>query len=189
MTFNEIFEKIIHENSQNLANFDKNTNSLFLKEEEDRTNTKKTQLLSVTINGIDEVYSVFKLDEKKHLFLMEHGLIKKGRFHKKCDFLVFCKVTQQKRSRNYILLIEMKSKTADNIPEKIKSTKAIIAFLQELIQQYYYENIKEFKQIAILFDKKDTKGQAVDSDNEWKVDYKHQGFPTQDGTTEISKFL
>jgi hypothetical protein len=185
MTFNEIFEEIIHENSQNLSNFDKNSNSLFLKEEEDRTNTKKTQLLSVTINGIDEVYSVFKLDEKKHLFLMEHGLIKKGQFHKKCDFLVFCKIGK----RNYILLIEMKSEKSDNIPEKIKSTKVIIAFLQELIQQYYYENIKEFKQVAILFDKKDTKGRAVNAYNEWEVDYKHQGFETQHAITEIGKFL
>ena len=61
--------------------------------------------------------------------------------------------------------------------------------MQELIQQYYYENIKEFRQVAILFDKKDTKGQAVHASKELQVDYKHQGFATQHATTEIRKFL
>jgi hypothetical protein len=116
---------------------------------------------------------------------MEHGLIRKGKFHKKCDFLVFCKINR----KNYILLIEMKSENATHIPEKIKSTKAIIAFLQELIQNYYQEDFSNFTQIAILFDKKDTKGRVINVPNNSDVSYKHQGFSRQTARTEINKFL
>lgn len=193
MNLKQIFEDLIHEKAQTSANFHSDTKTLLLTEKPDKNDTKGSPLLSVTIENIDDVYIVMKLDETHYDFLKQDGLIKnsnKHHAHKRCDFLVFCKVKKQ----DYILLIELKSNKVENVPEKIKTTKAIIAFFAELLKQYYQLNIDTFTQIAILFDRKTHKTTSTGkAQNLLDIDIicKHQGFDNKDKEcrTYINRFL
>lgn len=193
MELQEIFDILIHQEAFEGANFDSNTKSLILTENPLENN--HTQLLSVTIEGVDEVYAAIKLDADRRDFLRPDGLIrscegeenqnKKHHAHKKCDYLIFCKV----KTKNYVLLIEMKSSEVKQIPQKMKSTKAILAYFIELINSYYdYDELKDFKQICILFDTNTTRGIVkVERGN---VIYKHQGFrKQQDGHTQMKHLI
>lgn len=182
MELQEIFDILIHQGAFEGANFDSTSKSLMLTENPLENN--HTQLLSVTIEGIDEVYATIKLDADRRDFLRPNGLIRsceseetenrKHHAHKKCDYLIFCKV----KTKNYVLLVEMKSSEAKHIPEKMKSTKAIFAYFVELINLYYnYDELKDFKQICILFDTNINKRiTEIEREN---VKYKHQGFGKQ----------
>ncbi len=191
MKLQDIFDVLIHEEAFEGASFYAPSKSLMLIEKPLENNN--TQLLSIEINGIDEVYAAIKLDADRRDFLRPNGLIRncegeieekrKHHAHKKCDYLVFCKIG----TNNYILLIEMKSEEAKHIPEKIKSTKAIVAYFIELINLYYGYELTHFKQIAILFDKSVKRYiTELEKDN---VRYKHQGFKEQNGVTVIQPFL
>jgi hypothetical protein len=193
MALQAIFDILIHKEAFEGADFDSDSKSLILVETPLKDN--HTQLLSVTIEGIDEVYAAIKLDADRRDFLRPNGLIRgcegeenknrKHHAHKKCDYLIFCKV----KTKNYALLVEMKSDEAKHIPEKMKSTKAILAYFIELIKLCYnYDELKDFKQICILFDTKANKGIAeLEREN---IIYKHQGFGKQQaGRTEIKHLI
>lgn len=192
MKLKEIFDILIHAEAFEGADFDTSSKSLMLVEKPLENN--KTQLLSVTIVGIDEVYAAIKLDADRRDFLRPDGLIrscegekeenKKHHAHKKCDYIVFCRVD----NTNYILLIEMKSEEAKHIPEKIKSTKAIVAYFIELINLCYNYEIEDFKQISILFDTSTNK--SITELERGNVRYKHQGFyKKQDGRTLMKHLI
>ncbi|TAG87895.1 MAG: hypothetical protein EAZ20_09630 [Bacteroidetes bacterium] len=192
MDLQTIFDILIHKEAFEGANFDSISKSLMLIETHSENNN--TQLLSVTIEGIDEVYIAIKLDADRRDFLRHDGLIrscegeeneKKHHAHKKCDYLVFCKV----KTKNYALLVEMKSNEAKYIPEKMKSTKAILAYFIELINLYYdYDELKDFKQICILFDTNINK--RITEVERGNIIYKHQGFgKQQNGRTQIKHLI
>lgn len=181
MELQEIFDILIHQEAFEGANFDNTSKSLMLTENPLENN--HTQLLSVTIEGIDEVYAAIKLDADRRDFLRPDGLIrsregeenqnKKHHAHKKCDYLIFCKV----KTKNYVLLVEMKSDEAKHIPEKMKSTQAILAYFVELIYLFYNYDLSNFKQICILFDTNINK--RITEIERGNVKYKHQGFGKQ----------
>jgi hypothetical protein len=191
MELKDIFDILIHQEAFEGANFDVNSKSLMLVEKPLENN--KTQLLSVTIKGIDEVYAAIKLDTDRRDFLRPDGLIRscegetdearRHDAHKKCDYLVFCRVNTQ----NYVLLIEMKSDEAKHIPEKIKSSKAILAYFIELIRLCYDYELTDFKQIAILFDKNSNK--SITELERGNVKFKHQGFYKEQNGITLMKHL
>ncbi len=144
---------------------------------------KASALRSVTIKGIEKCYFALKLDHNKYKFLGTIFEKEVKNIGKACDAVIFCRI----KDRNYIFLIELKSKEADYVPEKIKSTKAFLDYLSSLLSKYYKLDLAEFTQISILFDRKPNKGKPnlVEKDEE---KYYHHGFKRPDNEVRITLF-
>jgi len=160
--------------------FDENTKSIVL-QELDNIDKKKKTLKTVKVKGITEYYLAFKLDDPRHTFLSETNTLiaKIGDIRKAVDAVLLCRVDKF----NYIFLFEMKTKRVESIPEKIKSSRAFLAFLQSILKSYEAIDISTFKMINVVFHTKVSKGKP---DKVYKkgVEYLRYGFNVNQGNSK-----
>ncbi len=173
--FSPILEKFIHQDAHILANHLAKTITI-----SEPQNTGKKQLHSVKIKGFEEIYFALKLDLDSYPFL--GNLIPKGLWRKSVDAIIFAKVNK----RDYIFLVEMKSRKADDVVEKIGSSKAFLSFVFTIFKEHYSIDIQEDVRIrSILFDRKLTKRRPQIN----AKGYYHQGFDNTDNETMIRNFI
>lgn len=173
--FSPILEQFIHKDAHILANHVANTITI-----SEPQNTGRKQLHSVKITGFEKIYFALKLDHNNHPFLGD--LIPKGLWRKSVDALIFGRVNE----RNYIFLIELKSRTADDVVEKIRSSKAFLSFLFTIFKEHYGIDIQENVRIrSVLFDRKVIKGKPQINDK----GYYQEGFAKTDNETRIRNFI
>jgi len=173
--FSPILEKFIHEDAHIQA--DQVAKTITISEPQ---NTGRKQLHSVKITGFEKIYFALKLDLDNRPFL--GNLVPKGFWRKSVDAVIFAKVNK----RDYIFLIEMKSRTADNVSEKIKSSKAFLSFLFTIFKEHYGVDIQEDVHIrCVLFDRKVIKGKPQINDK----GYYQEGFAETDNETRIRNFI
>lgn len=153
-----------------------------------------TKLKSVTIKGFDNIHFALKLDHHTRKFL--------GKLFNDvadircaCDAIVFCEasVINKVPKEKYILLIELKSEDTDGVPEKIKSTKAFLIYLEAILKAYYtnvFKNFSDYKIVSIVLHKKPQKKTLI-SDNTLKNEhFLHQGFAKiENNETRIQPFI
>ncbi len=177
-TIGEVLKMLMHQETHLV--FDEQRKVITLLESE---NLKASNLRSVTIKGIEEFYFALKLDREKHKFL---GTLfnEVSNIRKACDAVIFCRIKDKK----YIFLVELKSEDADHIPEKIKSTKAFLDYLNSIVSKYYQIDLHEFTRISILFDRKVNKGKPNLVEKRAEK-YYHHGFNKPDDEVRILQFI
>ncbi len=167
--------------------FNQTNNTIKIEEPE---NTGSKQLRSVTLKGISEFYFGLKLDHERFQFLGR--LLKEGRVRKAMDAILFCRMRKEgeKKAKDYVLLIELKSNDKGGIKEKIKSSKAFLGFIKVALNQYYQIDLTSFIELSILFDRKVTKrGGLPDKIALGDATYFHKGFKKQDNEVWLREFL
>jgi hypothetical protein len=153
-----------------------------------------TKLKSVTIKGFDNIHFALKLDHHTRKFL--------GKLFREvsdircaCDAVVFCEaeVINKVPKQKYILLIELKTEDTDGVPEKIKSTKAFLIYLEAIFKAYYtsvFNNFKDYKIVSILLHKKPQKKTLIAENTLQNELFLHQGFAkVENNETRIQAFI
>jgi len=167
--FSPILEEFIHKDAHILANHVANTITI-----SEPKNTAGNELHSVKIKDFQKVYFALKLDLEAYPFL--GNLIPKGVWRKSVDAVIFGKVNK----RDYIFLIEMKSKDTKGVSQKFKSSKAFISFLFTIFEEHYGVDVRENTKICcILFDRRVQKGRPQTND----AGYRRYGFDATDNET------
>jgi len=117
--------------------------SLILQEKE---NINKNGLVTVELEGFDNIYLVVKYDKCNFLDTTAKSLLIAENIKKACDYIAWVKFQDHK----LILLIELKSKNNEHTTEKFKSTKAFISYLKAVLTEYKESYIVEIFQDFII---------------------------------------
>ena len=162
--------------STSCIRFNDPTNSITIDEPE---NNGSSQLRSVKIRGFEDIYYAIKLDLSGHPFL--GSLVNDGDLKKTCDALIFARI----KGLDYIILIELKSQTRVSIPEKFRNCLAIIEYVKSITNSYYNYNIRNFKQLNLLFDRQPNTRNTSFESKIHGVNLKHKGFGKTDVEIDI----
>lgn len=176
----DILQGLIHENV--VLPFDEKTKSIKIEEAE---NTDNKQLRSVKLTGISTFYFAFKLDDERHPFLGKLIQAKAKNIRKAVDAVLFCKVAGQAT----IFLIELKSNRVEQIAEKMKSSKAFIAFLTSFLSSYEKIDLSKFQIKSILFDRNVRKGKQPQTRINKDETFYHYGFKKLDNEVHVRVFI
>jgi hypothetical protein len=127
--------------------------------EEDNLDKKNT-LSKITLIGFNEIFLAIKFDKlpflhgrKDSIEKIENSLLIAENIRKSCDYIVWAEFEGQK----IILLIELKSKNNDEVPDKFRSSKAFIAYIKSLLQEFYNFSIENYEIIPLLLNVKANK--------------------------------
>ncbi len=157
--FEEVFnKKAIYENFGTFGVKRKENDLFEIILTEEQNQDKENKLDEVRLRGLDEIYFAIKYDATFFLHRIENNgndysksLLIRNKFYKVCDYIIWAKFQEH----NILLIIELKSQTNGHVPEKFKSTKAFISYLNCLIEQYYNIQLnQEFKLIPLLINDK-----------------------------------
>jgi hypothetical protein len=150
---------------------------------EEPDNNETSHLKSVEIRGFEDIYFATKLDLSGYQFL--GNLVKDGFLKKSCDAIIFAKI----KGINYSILVELKSQRRTSIPEKFKNCIAFFEYLKSIYKHYYQNDLNNFKQINLLFDRQTN---SRNTSFEGKIEgicIKHRGFGKNKGSIDIRSLI
>lgn len=149
---------------------------------EEPQNRGQNQLRSVLVKGISRFFFAFKLDRPNFPFL--GTMMADGYARKSGDAVLFCQVKEQA----YIFIFELKSNTAREIPEKFKSSRAIIDYLESVIEAYHELNFRKYELILVLFDRRVVRNQP-NVVVQRGITFVHQGFRRRDNEIRVEAII
>jgi len=145
---------------------------------EEENTDKIGSLEKVRLIGFDEIYFAAKLDDNRYRFLAgsqsldyNDSLLVAENIRKSCDAIIWGKL-----HGSYIrLLIELKSRNNENVPEKIKSTEAFIDYINSFLNKYYNIDNEYFTTVSLLINQNPDKGKQFQKFSVQGVEFHHFG--------------